>query len=177
MKAAHTQESAEPDSKARLRLWLKLLKLSSGIEGELRRRLRDDHNTTLPRFDVLAALSRHRDGLKMSDLSGYLKVSNGNVTGIVDRLTEEGLVLRETVPGDRRAQRARLTPKGQKAFNALAAQHESWVDDCLSSLSAEDAAALTALLGKALSGPSQTTGDHVKLPHKTAGGEPTDDAT
>ncbi|MEM7259261.1 MAG: MarR family transcriptional regulator, partial [Pseudomonadota bacterium] len=125
-------EDTEPESKTRLRLWLKLLKLSSGIEAELRRRLRDDHSTTLPRFDVLAALSRYRDGLKMSELSGYLKVSNGNVTGIVDRLTEEGLVLRETVPGDKRAQRARLTPKGQKAFNALAAKHESWIDECFS---------------------------------------------
>ena len=97
----------EKDTKTRLRLWLRLLKLSSGIEAELRRRLKADHGTTLPRFDVLAALFRYPEGLKMSELSSHLKVSNGNVTGILDRLTEEGLALRAAMPGDRRAHLAR----------------------------------------------------------------------
>jgi len=74
---------SEPVSKSRLRLWLKLLKLTGSLEAEIRRRLRDGHQTTLPRFDVMAALARYPAGLKMSELSGYLKVSNGNVTGIV----------------------------------------------------------------------------------------------
>jgi len=138
-----------PISKTRLRLWLGLLKLTSGIESELRRRLRDDHDTTLPRFDVLAALSRHPEGLKMSELSGYLKVSNGNVTGIVDRLTEEGLALRVAIPGDRRAHLARLTQKGQTVFDTLAGHHEAWVDDLLGGLSAEEAETLAGLLAKA----------------------------
>ena len=138
--------AAEPASKARLRLWLKLLKLSSSIEAELRRRLRDEHDTTLPRFDVMAALSRNPEGLKMSELSGYLKVSNGNVTGIVDRLTEEGLVLRVAVPGDKRATVARLTPKGQATFADLAEQHEAWIDGLLGGLRPEDAQAVSAFL-------------------------------
>jgi DNA-binding MarR family transcriptional regulator len=145
----------EPISKTRLRLWLKLLKLTSGIEATLRRRLRDDHDTTLPRFDVLAALSRYPDGLKMSDLSGYLKVSNGNVTGIVDRLTEEGLALRVSRPGDRRASVARLTPKGQAAFDTLARHHEAWVDDLLAGLAADEAETLTTLVEKALAAQEQ----------------------
>ena len=147
-----THSTPDPASKERLRLWLKLLKLSSGIEAELRRRLRDEHDTTLPRFDVMSALARHPQGLKMSDLSGYLKVSNGNVTGIVDRLTDEGLALRVAVPGDRRAQMARLTPKGQDAFAALAAEHETWIDELLGGLSAEDAIALSAYLDQAQAG-------------------------
>lgn len=149
MKPEHSIQT-EPMSKARLRLWLQLLKLSSGIEGELRRRLRDRHNTTLPRFDVMAALARHRDGLKMSDLSRYLKVSNGNVTGIVDRLVEEGLALRVAVPGDRRANLARLTPKGEAAFADLAAQHEVWIDELLAPLTDIDTQTLTGLLKKAM---------------------------
>lgn len=150
------KHAPEPTSKTRLRLWLRLLKLSSGIEAELRRRLRDGHDTTLPRFDVLAALSRHPQGLKMSELSGYLKVSNGNVTGIVDRLTEEGLALRVAIPGDRRAQLARLTPKGHTAFDALAQHHEDWVDELLSGLSPEETATLTRLLDKASAGKERT---------------------
>ena len=140
----------EPDTKTRLRLWLRLLKLSSGIEGELRKRLRDDHGTTLPRFDVMAALYRYPDGLKMSDLSDHLRVSNGNVTGILDRLTEEGLALRVAIPGDRRAHLARLTPKGGDVFVDLAKFHENWINDLLQGLSMEEAETVSILLEQAL---------------------------
>ena len=81
----------EPLSKERLRLWLKLLKASRLIEDEIRRRLRKEHDWTLPRFDVMSALSRSPDGLKMSEISAMLKVSKGNITGIVDKLTDDGL--------------------------------------------------------------------------------------
>ena len=138
----------EPMSKTRLRLWLKLLKTSSRIEAKLRRRFRDEYSTTLPRFDVMAALSRFPDGLKMSDLSDLLRVSNGNVTGIVDRLTNDGHALRVAVPGDRRAQLARLTPAGQAAFAKLAQAHEAWLDELLKELNADDASVLQTLLGK-----------------------------
>jgi len=136
----------EPESKTRLRLWLKLLKVTGQTEATLRRKLRDDHDTTLPRFDVMAALARHPEGLKMSELSSYLRVSNGNVTGIVDRLTEEGLALRVAVQGDRRAQLARLTPQGGAAFEKLAAHHESWVDGLLGDLSVEEAETVITIL-------------------------------
>ena len=133
-------------SKERLRLWLRLLKVVRGIEGELRENLRRDHNTTLPRFDVMSALSRHPDGLKMSKLSGVLRVSNGNVTGIADRLSEEGLVERVAVPGDRRATVLRLTSEGQREFARQAAEHERWVDEILSGVSAADARDIAARL-------------------------------
>ena len=81
-------------SKQRLRLWLRLLKTSRDVEGNIRERLRTRYDTTLPRFDVLAALYRNGKGLKMSELSGALRVSNGNVTGIVDRLVTDGAVVR-----------------------------------------------------------------------------------
>lgn len=151
MKVAPNEKVAEPPSKTRLRLWLRLLKLTGGIESELRRRLRDAHDFTLPRFDVMAALARHPDGLKMSELSAYLRVSNGNVTGIVDRLTEERLALRVAIPGDRRAQLARLTPQGIKVFADLAAEHERWIDELLGHLDPAEARELIALLDRSLS--------------------------
>ena len=144
------EKNEEPDTKARFRLWLRLLKLSSGIEGELRKRLRDDHGTTLPRFDVMAALYRYPDGLKMSDLSDHLRVSNGNVTGILDRLTEEGLALRVAIPGDRRAHLACLTPKGRAVFADLAEFHENRINDLLQGLSMEESETVSALLEQAL---------------------------
>lgn len=128
----------EPLSKSRLRLWLKLLKASGFVEDEIRRKLRNQCGSTLPRFDVMSALSRVPEGLKMSEISKMLRVSNGNITGIVDKLTAEGLALRVAVPGDRRANLVRLTPKGQQVFAKQAAAHETWIDELLGGLTAEN---------------------------------------
>jgi DNA-binding MarR family transcriptional regulator len=135
-----------PASKARLRLWLRLLRLSRMIEGEVRERLRVEHATTLPRFDVLAALYRAEDGLRMSELSGALRVSNGNVTGIVDRLVADGLVERVPVEDDRRAMRVRLGIEGRAVFSMLAAHHEGWIDEIFSSVDGPEAEALSDTL-------------------------------
>lgn len=133
-------------SKDRLRLWLRLLKVTRGIEARLRDALRREFETTLPRFDMMAALSRHPEGLKMSALSGVLRVSNGNVTGIADRLTAEGLAERVPVPGDRRAMMVRLTDAGVAEFTRQAQAHEGWIDDMLGDFSADEARALATRL-------------------------------
>jgi DNA-binding MarR family transcriptional regulator len=132
--AAHRSDddAANPAaSKARLRLWLKLLKATKHVEGELRENLRTAFDTTLPRFDVMAALYRAEAGLKMSELSSVLRVSNGNVTGIVDRLVDDGILVRVPVDHDRRATTVRLTKAGREQFAAMAARHEAWIDDML----------------------------------------------
>jgi len=146
MSAVDETTPVEPESKARLRLWLRLLKASRHIEAELRERLRVEFGTTLPRFDVMAALHRSSAGLRMSGLSGVLKVSNGNVTGIVDRLVADGLVVREKVPGDRRAFVARLTSAGRAEFERQAAAHERWVDELLADVEPPRARRLSSLL-------------------------------
>lgn len=125
-------------SKARLRLWLRILGVSRQIESELRERLRG-LDSTLPRFDVMAALHRAPDGLRMTELSSVLRVSNGNVTGIVDRLEQEGLATRAPVTGDRRAFLVRLSPAGVASFEALAASHEAWVNDILGDVTQAEA--------------------------------------
>ncbi len=135
---SNSEPTQEPISKERLRLWLKLLKASSLIEDEVRRRLRAECDWTLPRFDVMSALARNPDGLKMSEISKQLRVSNGNVTVVVDKLVKEGLALRLAVPGDRRANLVRLTNKGQNVFSGHAKMHESWVNELLSGLNADD---------------------------------------
>jgi DNA-binding MarR family transcriptional regulator len=137
---------AEPVSKTRLRLWLRLLRVTRSVEAELRENLRTEFASTLPRFDVMAALNRHRAGLKMSQLSGVLRVSNGNVTGIIERLVEDGHVIRVPVAGDRRASAVRLTPKGIEEFTRQAEAHESWIDACLSGLDPDETARMTQQL-------------------------------
>ena len=134
------------NGKDRLRLWLRLLRASRLIEAELRARLRTEFDTTLPRFDVMAALYRVPDGMMMSDLSRFLLVSNGNVTGIVDRLVSEGLALRARRRGDRRTSVISLTGSGRATFRAMATAHERWVDELLGAVPRTDARRLTAML-------------------------------
>lgn len=133
-------------SRARLRLWLRLLKRSRRVEAVLRDRLRTEFQTTLPRFDVMAALARSETGLKMTALSGVLRVSNGNITGIVDRLAEDGIVVRVQVPGDRRAYLVRLTPAGVAEFERQAHAHAAWIDELLGDFPTAQADDLAAQL-------------------------------
>ncbi len=144
------QETTSPSdlSKDRLRVWLRMLKVTRMIEAELRERMRLTWDTTLPRFDVMAALRRNAEGLKMTDLSGVLRVSNGNVTGIVDRLVADDLVERRAVEGDRRAMRVVLTAAGREMFDEMAAVHELWVDELLSPVGAQGLSTLHSRLGR-----------------------------
>ena len=139
-------EDAPDSEKHRLRLWLRLLKVSRAIESELRERLRVHFKSTLPRFDVMAALYRQKDGLKMSELSSALMVSNGNVTGIIERLVGEELVERTPIPNDRRAMRVRLTEKGRKDFAHMARVHQSWINELLQDIGPEEAEQVGTLL-------------------------------
>jgi DNA-binding MarR family transcriptional regulator len=100
----------------------------------------------LPRFDVMAALYRQPDGMLMSDLSRFLLVSNGNVTGIVERLVADGLVVRATREGDRRTSIVRLTEEGTGLFREMAGAHEAWISEFLGDLSEADARRLAAML-------------------------------
>jgi DNA-binding MarR family transcriptional regulator len=131
-----------------LRLWLRLLTCTQLIEKDVRSRLRDLFGTTLPRFDLMAQLERAPQGLKMNELSRRMMVTGGNVTGITDQLVREGLVDRVGVQEDRRACRVRLTAKGRRLFREMAGQHEHWIVEAFSNLTARELATLHKLLGK-----------------------------
>ncbi|MFN7176421.1 MAG: MarR family winged helix-turn-helix transcriptional regulator [Thermaurantiacus sp.] len=140
--------SATQASAAELRLWLRLLTCSTLVEKRLRTMLAAEFGSTLPRFDVLAALDRAEQGLTMGALSRALLVSNGNVTALVQTLVREGLV--ETLPSetDRRASIVRLTPAGQTAFIAQAGRHHALIGRLFKGLSARERTELHALLGR-----------------------------
>ena len=138
--------TTRPAAKDKLRLWIRLLRAARIIESELRERLGKQFDTTLPRFDVMAALYRTPEGMLMSDLSRFLLVSNGNVTGIVDRLVSDGLVQRARRNGDRRTSVVQLTRVGHALFKKMAAAHERWVDELLAGISKGDAQRLTSML-------------------------------
>lgn len=140
---------AVPEGKRTLRLWLRLLTCSSMVENRMRQLLKERFDTTLPRFDLLAALDRVSDGLTMGELSRWLMVSNGNVTGVADRLESEGLIARIPSPADRRTQVVTLTEKGRSEFKKMADVHEAWIKELFSGLTMEEVETLMGLLDKA----------------------------
>lgn len=154
MNAENAALHCEPDlATERLRLWLQTLKAVRSVEGMLRDRLRAEYGMTLPRFDVMATLYGHLGGLRMSVLSRQLVVSNGNVTGLVDRLVADGLVRRGHVESDRRACLVMLTPEGWDLMHGVIAAHRGWVDEALSEVDAIEAARTLAVMLAIRNGP------------------------
>ncbi len=131
-----------------LRLWLRLLTCTNLIEGRIRARLRASFDCTLPRFDLMAQLERHPEGLKMGEISKRLMVTGGNVTGITDQLVKEGLVTREGLPRDKRATLVKLTATGRKTFARMAEEHEQWVAGLFSKVGDKERKQLLDLLGE-----------------------------
>lgn len=144
-----TMDSNHSHSKEGIRTWLRLLSCEKSIEQELRGRFRDHFTVTLPQFDVLAELKRAGKPLTMSQLSSELMVSNGNITGVVDRLEKGGLVSRDRCTQDRRVQFIGLTPAGANQFRKMARRHEKWLAELFSELTIDDMDELQKLLLKA----------------------------
>jgi len=131
-----------------LKLWLRMLSCTTKIETEIRSRLRTEFGITLPRFDLMAQLERHPEGLRMGELSKRMMVTGGNITGITDQLEQENLVVRVPDPKDGRAFSVKLTPAGRKAFAQMAEVHEGWVAELLQEISQEDKGQLIELLSQ-----------------------------
>src|SRR5690242_10896247 len=146
---AETKAAERPhDHHDELRLWLRLLTCTTLIEGEVRRRLREKFDVTLPRFDLMAQLDRTPDGMTLGELSSRMMVTNGNVTGLVERLVADGLIGRKPAPHDRRAQIVRLTAGGRRAFRAMARAHEGWILKLFADLKPAEITTLMGLLAK-----------------------------
>ena len=139
---AHSEHAQE------LRLWLRLLTCTTLIEGEIRSRLRENFDVTLPRFDLMAQLDKAPNGMTLGELSQRMMVSNGNVTGLVERLVSLNLVERRPAPNDRRAMIVTLTPEGRRTFRSLARTHEGWIAAIFSDLSQLEMDTIMKLLSK-----------------------------
>lgn len=133
-------------SKEALRLWLRMLAATSLIEGILKQRLKEHFNVTLAQFDLMAEIARGGQPKTMSELSKLLMVSNGNVTGVADRLSRERLVERLPSKRDRRVTLLALTPKGEALFEEMANAHEAWLNELLKDLSDDDISQLNQRL-------------------------------
>lgn len=136
------------DHKAELRLWLRLLTCTTLVEDEIRSRLRERFDVTLPRFDLMAQLHKAPEGMTLSQLSSRMMVSNGNLTALVERLAEAGQVERRVSDADRRVVNVVLTTEGEAAFAAMAGEHEGWIASFFAGLAEDDMEQLMLLLGR-----------------------------
>mgnify|MGYP000865038986 CR=1 FL=1 len=139
---------AHADQHASLRLWLRLLSCTTRVEDKIRQKLRESFDITLPRFDLMAQLERHPDGLSMGELSRRMMVTGGNITPVTDQLVKEGWIERMELPHDRRAWLVRLTPAGRSLFKKMAKRHENWIVNSFEPLSSQEVKNLHTLLGR-----------------------------
>lgn len=136
-------EAEGRDKRTAVRAWLRLLTCTTLIENEIRSRLREQFDFTLPRFDLLAQLDKAEDGLVLGEASKLLMVSAGNVTAVVEKLLASGYITRQPSPTDRRVQIIRLTHAGRAAFRTMAEAHNAWIEELFAGLSDGEIAALT----------------------------------
>lgn len=139
---------APDDHHDQLRLWLRLFSVARLIESDVRRRLQSEFDVTLPRFDILSQIYRMPDGLMLGELSQRLMVSPGNITSIIKRLVDDGLIVRTQNPHDRRENIVRMTPLGRTKFAEMATANERWIRELTERLSPAEVRSLMALLQK-----------------------------
>lgn len=140
--------NAGQNNRDALRLWLQLITLTTVVEKKIRRNLKSEFETTLPRFDIMATLERSGKKMTMGDLTKKLLVSKGNVTGVVASLVKQGLLKRERDEGDRRTHYLSLTAKGRKDFTEQAKAHQGWVNEFFSGLEMDELSAMVDQLGR-----------------------------
>lgn len=145
--AMREKRAGTGDGALEVRVWLRLLSYSMTVEKRLRRKMEQEFGTTLPRFDVLAALERAGDtGLTMGELSAQLLVSNGNVTALVKQLRSDELVVSQPSREDARSTITKLTEQGRHAFGQMAQAHHSWIMEGMTHMEPEKLEALYNLL-------------------------------
>ena len=137
-----------------LRLWIALARCYLTFARALSGRVAD-YGLTTSQFGVLEAL-HHLGPLPLGELAGKLLVTGGNVTYVMDRLDEQGLVERDRSAEDRRVVRARLTLEGRYLVERVFPMHASTVAELVDHLGAEEQEQLRQLLkrlGKGIVGP------------------------
>ena len=109
---------------------------------------------------MLSALDRVPDGLTMGELSRWLMVSKGNVTGIAERLSEDGFIRREPTPTDRRSFVVTLTDKGRKAYKKMELEYEELLDKLFNDLTLDDSDMFAGMLAKIKESVEELRGQH-----------------
>lgn len=132
---------AEPDL---MRVWLRFVRLQQRLSMAMGQRLRQI-GLSIPQFDFISTLSE-REGATQQELAERLYVTKGNVSGLVDRLVEAGLVERRSISGDRRSHALYLTQKGRDLARQGIEVQRSYVEATLGHVATHDIAALERIV-------------------------------
>ena len=105
-----------------VRVWFRFIRLESRLQLAVAERLREI-GLSVPQCDVLTTLTE-AEGLSQQELAKRLYVTKGNISGLLDRLEDAGLVERRSIAADRRQYAIYLTQSGREAAEkAIAVQH------------------------------------------------------
>jgi DNA-binding MarR family transcriptional regulator len=140
--AASLQKS-DPDVDT-LRVWFRFIRLHRRATGSIASLLKSI-GLSIPQFDLLSTLTE-REGLSQQELAERLYVTKGNVSGLLDRMVEAGMVERRAIPGDRRSNALYLTPKGRSLAEQGIAAQRAYVDATLGLLPSDDLQALERIV-------------------------------
>ncbi len=132
-------EPAGPD-----RVWFRFMRLHQRMLGQMTGRIRA-LGLSIAQFDLLSTLTE-QEGISQSELADRLYVTKGNVSGLVDRLVQAGLVERRAIAGDRRSYAMHLTAEGRRLAEAGIAAQRDYVAATLGRLEPEDLADLDRLV-------------------------------
>lgn len=103
-------------------------------------------------FNVLVLLKESNKPMTQNDLSRKLLVDKSNITGLLDRLEKQGLLIRTNVEGDRRSYHVELTREGKRVVSKLDKRYLSAVESVMGELSADEHLLLISLTKKVRSG-------------------------
>src|SRR5262245_2560767 len=119
-------------------------------------------------FNVLNLLDNHAEGLSQSELSRQLIMHRSNVTGLVDRLEQRGLVQRNDLATDRRAYRVVLTKGGAALLEQILPHYYRRADEVWESMSTERVEQLTSDLKQLAANAERIGHQESELTHRPA---------
>lgn len=137
--------------RAETRTWLRILGLHGRIFSALNRSLNATFGLSLAKFDVLAQLDQHPEGITLGLLSERLQVTGGNVSGLVQRLLADDLIVKQMSETDRRSFLVRLSPKGERVFREACEIHRAKLEELFAKVpdgELDDAFAILTSIGR-----------------------------
>lgn len=129
-----------------LRLWIALARCYTTFSKAISCKVHE-YGLTPPQFGIIEALY-HLGPLSLGELADKLLVTGGNITYVMDRLEEQGLVYRERSPEDRRIIQAKLTERGRALIGDVFPGHGEYVEELSGFLEADEQEDLRRLLKK-----------------------------
>ncbi|HSR41118.1 MAG TPA: MarR family transcriptional regulator [Longimicrobiales bacterium] len=143
----------DADEERALRLWIALARCYSTFSRAVAAKV-SEYGLTTAQFGILEAL-HHVGPLSLGELADKLLVTGGNVTYVMDRLEEQGLVRRVRSGEDRRVVVARLTDEGRKLIEDVFPGHAAFIHELAERLGTgeqEELRGLLKKLGKGIAG-------------------------